>query len=222
MCNLFSIIQFKAKTRVGLYRREQLKETLIISAYTCCGKTYASEHIKDYKILDVNFEQFNYIERLPNEEEIEEERKWWKSILRLTPVEEHLNKFKSTSIRVIDSGFMNNYIRYIKENIGKVDVIFVGSDINIRKALDAANIKFVTVYPRIDCLCEYVGRMYLNHYDKKFIDEQISKWKNMKYIYEPWGDCVIRFTRDQYIDVLFIDACFQARFGVNKIESNSK
>lgn len=49
-----------------------MKNTLVISAYTCCGKTYASEHIKDYDILDVNIYDFKTIKRLPNEEEIEE------------------------------------------------------------------------------------------------------------------------------------------------------
>ena len=29
-----------------------MKKTLVISAYTCCGKTYASEHMEDYDILN--------------------------------------------------------------------------------------------------------------------------------------------------------------------------
>lgn len=48
-----------------------MKNTLIISAYTCCGKTYASEHIKNYDILDVDICKFKTTKRLPNEEEIE-------------------------------------------------------------------------------------------------------------------------------------------------------
>lgn len=35
-----------------------MKNTLVVSAYTCCGKTYASEHIKDYDILDVDIRKF--------------------------------------------------------------------------------------------------------------------------------------------------------------------
>ena len=48
-----------------------MKNTLVICAYACCGKTYASEHMKDYDILDVNFCGFKTIRRLPNEEEID-------------------------------------------------------------------------------------------------------------------------------------------------------
>ena len=71
-----------------------MKNTLVISAYTCCGKTYTSEHIKDYDILDVDIRKFKTIKRLPNEEEIEEERKWWEPSLHLMSVEGHLNQFK--------------------------------------------------------------------------------------------------------------------------------
>lgn len=40
---------------MDLYRRRNnMKKTLVISAYTCCGKTYASEHIKNYDILDMD------------------------------------------------------------------------------------------------------------------------------------------------------------------------
>lgn len=71
-----------------------MKNTLIISAYTCCGKTYASKHIKDYDILDVNIYDFKTIKRLPNEEEIEKERERWESILHLMSIEAHLNQFR--------------------------------------------------------------------------------------------------------------------------------
>lgn len=37
-----------------------MKNTLIISAYTCCGKTYASEHIKDYESGEIEFEDEDY------------------------------------------------------------------------------------------------------------------------------------------------------------------
>ena len=115
-----------------------MKNTLVISAYTCCGKTYTSEHMKDYDILDVDIRKFKTIKRLPNEEEIEEERKWWESSLHLMSVEGHLNQFKQQIISVDNPNFPNNFIQYIKENIGKVDVIFVDSDIRIRQWLNEA------------------------------------------------------------------------------------
>lgn len=91
-----------------------MKNTLIISAYTCCGKTYASEHIKDYDILDVNIHNFKTIKRFPNKEEIEKERERWESSLHLMSVEGHLNQFKQQIISVNNPDFPNNFIQYIK------------------------------------------------------------------------------------------------------------
>ena len=158
-----------------------MKNTLIISAYTCCGKTYASEHMKNYDILDVDVSKFKTIKRLPNEEEIEKEHQRWESSLHLMSVEGHLNQFKQQIIKVDNPDFPDNFIQYIKENIGKVDVIFVDSDIRIRQWLDKAKIKFITIYPLNNCLPEWVGRMYLHDYpdiiirnEKRMLQEAVD------------------------------------------------
>lgn len=116
-----------------------MKNTLIISAYTCCGKTYASEHMKNYDILDVDIRKFKTIKRLPNEEEIEKERQWWESSLHLMSTEAHLNHFKQQIISVDNPNFPDNFIQYIKENIGKVDVIFIDSDHDSRCTVFCVN-----------------------------------------------------------------------------------
>ena len=200
-----------------------MKNTLIISAYTCCGRTYASEHMKDYDILDINISNFKTMKRLPNEEEIKEERRRWESSLHLMSVEGHLNQFKQQIISVDNPDFPNNFVQYIKENIGKVDIIFVDSDIKIRQWLNEAKIKFVTVYPWSSCLQEWIGRMYLNNYDKKFIDKEISNWKkNIEYIYEPFGDRYFLLGGNEYISKMLIAICLKTGIGVNKIEGNTK
>lgn len=186
-----------------------MKNTLIISAYTCCGKTYASEHIKDYDILDVNIYDFKTIKRLPNEEEIEKERQWWESSPHLMSTETHLNHFKQQIISVDNPDFPNNFIQYIKENIGKVDVIFVDSDIRIRQWLDKAKIKFVTIYPWSSCLQEWIGRMYLCNYSDTIIRYRIDGWHNeVLKNKEPFGDYLIRLSHGKYIDEKLIDDCF--------------
>ena len=199
-----------------------MKNTLIISAYTCCGKTYASKHMKDYDILDVNISNFKTIKRFPNEEEIEEERKR----LHLMSVEGHLNQFKQQIISVDDPDFPNNFIRYIKENIGKVDIIFVASDIKIRQWLNEAKIKFVTVYPWNSCLSEWVGRMYLQDYPDFIIRNKINGWHHEVYpVKEPYGDQFFRLSYGRYINERLIDDCFILGYGINggtENESNSK
>lgn len=182
-----------------------MKNTLIISAYTCCGKTYASEHMKNYDILDVDIHKFKTIKRLPNEEEIEKERQ---------------------IISVDNPNFPNNFIQYIKENIGKVDVIFVDSDIRIRQWLNEAKIKFVTVYPWNSCLSEWVGRMYLCDHSDTIIRYRINGWHNeVLRNKKPIGDYLIRLFHGKYIDEKLIDDCFILGYGVNggtENESNSK
>ena len=193
-----------------------MKNTLVISAYTCCGKTYASEYMKDYDILDVDIYDFKTIKWLPNEEEIEEERKWWESSLHLMSTEAHLNQFKQQIISVDNPNFPNNFIQYIKENIGKVDVIFVDSNIRIRQWLNEAKIKFVTVYPWNSCLSEWVGRMYLQDYPDFIIRHKINGWHHEVYpVKEPYGDQLIRLSHGKYISERFIDDCFILGYGIN-------
>ena len=203
-----------------------MKNTLVISAYTCCGKTYASEHIKDYDILDVDIRKFKIIKRLPNEEEIEKEHQRWESSLHLMSTEGHLNQFKQQIISVDNPDFPDNFIQYIKENIGKVDVIFVDSDIRIRQWLDKAKIKFVTVYPWSNCLSEWIGRMYLQDYHDLIIRNKINGWNHeVYYTKEPCGDRQIRLSHGKYINERLIDDCFILDYGINggtENESNSK
>lgn len=203
-----------------------MKNTLIISAYTCCGKTYASEHMKNYDILDVGIRKFKTIKRLPNEEEIEKERQWWESSLHLMSTEAHLNQFKQQIISVDNPDFPDNFVQYIKENIGKVDIIFVDSDIRIRQWLNEAKIKFVTVYPWNSCLSEWVGRMYLQDCPDFIIRNKINGWHHEVYpVKEPYGDQLIRLSHGKYISEGFIDDCFMSGYGINggaENESNSK
>lgn len=203
-----------------------MKKTLVISAYTCCGKTYASEHMKDYDILDIDVRKFKTIKRLPNEEEVEKERQRWESSLHLMSTEGHLNQFKQQIIKVDNPDFPDNFIQYIKDNICKVDVIFVDSDIRIRQWLNEAKIKFVTIYPLTSCLQEWIGRMYLCDCSDIIIRYRINGWHNeVLRNKEPLGDYLIRLSHGKYIDKKLIDDCFILDYGVNggtENESNSK
>lgn len=202
-----------------------MKKTLVISGYTCCGKTYASEHIKNYDILDVDIRNFKTIKRFPNEEEIEEERKRWDSSLHLMSVEGHLNQFKQQIISVDNPDFPNNFIQYIKDNIGKVDVIFVDSDIRIRQWLNEAKIKFVTIYPWNNCLQEWIGRMYLCDYSDFIIRNYINGWHHEMRHKEQLGDKLIKLSHEEYINEKLIEKCFSLGYGINggiEYESNSK
>ena len=91
-------------------------------------------------------------------------------------------------------------------SIGKVDYIFVSSHLVVRQALESTGIKYFTIYPEIDLLDEWVGRMYRRGNDKSFIDFQIKHWNEFVngIDAEPHGKSVRRLKSGQHI----IDAMF--------------
>lgn len=112
--------------------------TEIYSVFPACGKTYLYEHQEDYclKILDSDSSQFSWIYQKG-----EDANNW--------------------TIRKRNPDFPNNYIKYIKENIGKYDCIFVSSHKTVREALDKEGIDFTIVYPSQNCKDEWVGRCFI-------------------------------------------------------------
>lgn len=104
-------------------------------------------------------------------------------------------------VRTRNPDFPHNYIQHIKENIGKVDYIFVSSHLEVRQALDEEDIPFMTFYPHPDMLNEWIGRMYQRGDNKYFIDFQINNWNNFtnNIVNEPYGYQLIRLKNNQYI-----------------------
>lgn len=155
-----------------------MKETLVVSAFPACGKSYTYEKYGNRKvILDSDSSEFSWIET-------RERRPGGKVIRERNP------------------DFPNNYINHIKENIGKTDIIFVSSHLNVRQALTDAGIKYVTVYPKRNCRLAWVGRMYLRGNDLEFISFINDNWdKFMNDIHsEPHGDNLLRLGADMYLD----------------------
>lgn len=131
------------------------KNTKIISAYPCCGKSYIVENSdyifrgEDEKIivLDSDSSIFSWIvEKRPDGK------------------------------KYGNPDFPNNYIKHIKENIGKVDYIFVSSHSIVRNALAKENIEFTLVVPEKKLLNDWMIRMYNRGNDDDFINLQIDNW----------------------------------------------
>ena len=179
-------------------------ETVVISAYTACGKTYAAERFKEkYKIIDSDIHEFSFIERRYTDAELQEKKKQWNSEPHLLDGDGYINFLRGRKVKVRNPDFPKNYVEYIKENIGKVDVIFVSSDLEVRKAMTEAGIKFCTVYPREDMLNEWIGRMFKMGKPKELISIYIHKWNvSMNNIEtEPFGKILFRIGSNDYIDV---------------------
>lgn len=111
-------------------------DTKIYSIFPACGKTWLYEHQEDFdlKILDSDSSDFSWIE--------------------IRDVFGRITKLRNPD-------FPNNYIKYIKENIGKYDCIFVSSHKSVREALDAEGIDFTIVYPEMVCKEEWIGRCFI-------------------------------------------------------------
>ena len=120
-------------------------DTKIYSVFPACGKTWLYEHQEDYdlKILDSDSSQFSWI---------------------YTNIDENGNTIRGVR-KVRNPDFPNNYIKYIKENMGKYDCIFVSSHASVRESLDKEDIDFIIVYPESSCKVEWVGRCFIR--DKK-------------------------------------------------------
>jgi len=187
------------------------KDTIIISAFPCCGKSYAFENYQDrYSILDSDSSKFSWIERKRTPEELEDIKKKWKSEDHLLSAEIYINSIKDEIIKVRNPNFIKDYIQHIKENIGKVDFIFVSSHLEVRQALMDEDIKYITVYPSHDMLNEWIGRMYLRGSYKAFIDFQIKNWDDFtqNIINEPHGIHLFRLGRNYdelYMDIDFLE-----------------
>ena len=110
--------------------------TKIYSIFPACGKTWLYEHQEDYnlKILDSDSSNFSWI--------------------KIRDVFGRITKLRNPD-------FPNNYIKHIKENIGKYDCIFVSSHASVREALDNEGIDFTIVYPESICKAEWVGRCFI-------------------------------------------------------------
>lgn len=150
-----------------------MKNTVIISAFPACGKTYAYNTYEDITMLDSDSSEFSWIK------------------------DENGNNTKERN-----PDFPNNYIKHIKDNIGKVDVIFVSSHLNVRQAMADNNIDYITIYPQEQCRLSWIGRMYLRGNDANFISFINDNWnKFMSDIKkEPHGMSIFLLWHNDYLD----------------------
>lgn len=151
-----------------IYKKEK-KETKIISAFPACGKTHYFENNKDSKIiLDSDSSKFSWI---------------------YSDVGASVNTLKLVKAKIRNPEFPKNYIEHIKENIGKVDYIFVSSHDIVRKALNESGIDFIIVYPEQTLKAEWVGRCFLRGSGEKFCKLIADNWDG--WIAEMDKDCVL-------------------------------
>lgn len=109
--------------------------------------------------------------------------------------------------KVRNPEFPKNYIEHIKANIGKADIIFVSSHLQVRQALKDEGIKFVTVYPKRNLKEEWIGRCYCRGNDAAFLSFLNGSWESFmdSVLDEPFGDCIYRLDSCQHISDIIDD-----------------
>lgn len=145
--------------------------TKIYSVFPACGKTWLYEHQEDYglKILDSDSSEFSWIRVLDEAHEFKNRGK---------------KNYKEQYIKVRNPDFPNNYIKHIKENIGKYDYIFVSSHASVREALDKEGIDFIVVYPEWNCKTEWAGRCFIR-------DKNGESGCGAEAMYENWEQWIL-------------------------------
>ena len=123
-----------------------MRDTKVIAAFPACGKTYCFDRNEDYIILDSDSSKFSWIYSGDS-------------------VAKHRNP-----------DFPRNYIEHIKENIGKVDFIFVSTHEEVRQALTEAGIDYILVFPSETLKAEWVGRCFLRGSGEAFCKMLAENW----------------------------------------------
>lgn len=203
-------------------------DTIVISAFPCCGKSYAFNNYQNtYEILDSDSSNFSWEYRKRNEEELEQCQKDFELVPHLMSSEAYIERIKNETVKRCNPDFPNNYIQHIKENIGKVDFIFVSSHLQVRQALQDNNIPFCTVYPYSGYLNEWIGRMYRRGSNNDFINFQIEHWDEftMRIDYEPHGKFIYHLGHNEYLDLDVLkmlyermNDTFTGNIGVRRVE----
>jgi hypothetical protein len=114
--------------------------------------------------------------RKRTKEELKAAKKEWESVPHLLDGAGYINKIKDEEIKVRNPDFPKNYIEHIKENIGKVDYIFVSTHAEVRQALAEAGIDFTIVFPEQSLRAEWVGRCFLRGSGENFCQLIADQW----------------------------------------------
>ena len=125
------------------------KETIVIAAFPGTGKSYCTKNEADKfnGVLDSDSSNYSWIKD---------------------------SEGNNTTER--NPEFPNNYIKHIKDNIGKVEVIFVSSHKEVREALEREGIEYVLIYPNAFQKDEYIKRYKNRGNSEKFVRLLDANW----------------------------------------------
>lgn len=130
------------------------KDTIIISAFPACGKTWCVNNLKDkFDMSDSDSSNFSWVDNITE---------------------------NGTLVRERNPEFPKNYIDHIKSLIGEKDFIFVSSHDVVRNALKENGLPYFLVYPdnTSDNKCLWTQRMTGRGSPNSMISFVMENWDN--------------------------------------------
>ena len=130
------------------------KDTIIISAFPACGKTWCVNNLKDkFDMSDSDSSNFSWVDNITE---------------------------NGTLVRERNPEFPKNYIDHIKSLIGEKDFIFVSSHDVVRNALKENGLPYFLVYPdnTSDNKCLWTQRMTGRGSPNNMISFVMGNWDN--------------------------------------------
>lgn len=130
------------------------KDTIIISAFPACGKTWCVNNLHDkFDMSDSDSSNFSWVYKKTED---------------------------GTTVKERNPDFPNNYIDHIKSLIGEKDFIFVSSHDVVRNALKENELLYFLVYPdnTSDNKCLWTQRMTGRGSPNSMINFVMGNWDN--------------------------------------------
>ncbi len=110
------------------------------------------------------------------------------------------SKFSWIEDGVRHPDFPQNYIDHIKDNLDKVDFIFVSSHQNVRDALVANELRFVLVFPDPGLKEEYIQRYRDRGNEDGFVKLLEENWELFMFGLENQKGCnIIKLKSGEYL-----------------------
>lgn len=135
---------------LGSLECQKSKPTVVVSAFPGSGKSYCFSHYAEhFNMLDSDSSKFSW---------------------------EYDKDGNKTGER--NQAFPINYISHIKDNIGKVDIIFVSTHESVRKALEDFAIQTVQVFPTLSLKDVWLDRLEKRGSSEDFVKLIDTMWED--------------------------------------------